>query len=249
MRTIKKNKFLYTFTTTFFLASTLCTLPAHSDTENTAKESKEALAKEIQGLRKKLKEEGSINIIIQNDIKSDVRSDSNSGSPTSPPVTPEKPIPKFKFGGTFFGSTTMQVVDRDAPLVAYGGEGGVFIFLEYKLANWFGLRSGIVKSTSNLQLLDSPQLLSMHHLTVPVTACFYPGKDRQWRLFVGPRLGKAIKVDLLSLGVIEKAAKKDLEERCFVFGDFGVEREGKNGFIIGLDGFGMRLGWNVAALF
>ncbi|HLP34914.1 MAG TPA: hypothetical protein VK133_02895 [Amoebophilaceae bacterium] len=247
MKTIKKNNFLYTFTKTFFLASTLCTFPAHADEGNTEKESKEALAKEIQELKKKLKEERSINIIIQN--KNDVKSDSNSEIPTSLPVTTKKPNSKFKLGGMFFGSTTIQELDSNEPLVERGVEGGFSIFFEYKLANWFGLRSGIVGSNSSFQSTDLSTILTIRHVSVPLTACFYPGKDRQWRLFVGPRFGSSMNVELQTLGWITKEAKEKLEKKLFVFGDFGFDHESKKGFIIGLDGLGICLGWNVAALF
>ena len=112
-----------------------------------------------------------------------------------------------------------------------------------------------------------------HGISVPVYLCFYPGDDRQFVLHAGARWvipigdGKKQEIDTIPLTSNKLEMLKSLEDMMkhigergtnpetnlkidnFCIVDLGFDYNAKSGFIIGMNGLGLQLGYDFTKLF
>lgn len=176
----------------------------------------------------------------------------------------------IKFGIMGSGSFTWHSIEKDK--TGLGGEGIATLFFEYKLAEWFGLRTGVgystillgsidMKSSSTTELDDkdttSTSLFKLNRLSIPIVARFYPGEECKFSLYAGLRLGRIFGGKKLvgnsahkDLKSLESHGKDldDAEKGFYLSYDFGFDYETNCGVFLGMEGLGFAIGYNFGSL-
>lgn len=176
----------------------------------------------------------------------------------------------IKFGIMGSGSGTWHSIEKDK--TGLGGEGITTLFFEYKLAEWFGLRTGVgysnvflasmdMKSSSTTERDDkdttNTSLFKLKRISIPIVARFYPGEERKFSLYIGPRLGwilggkKTIKTITNKDHFSSANDKEYIEEaeKCFYLSyDWGFDYETNCGIFLGMEGIGFAIGYNFGSL-
>ncbi|WP_339044055.1 outer membrane beta-barrel protein [Cardinium endosymbiont of Tipula unca] len=168
-----------------------------------------------------------------------------------------------KFGIMGSTSGTAHYSIREDKAICTGTDLSATLFFEYKFTELFGLRTGVGYSRAVLESIKDDKKASttvdkfrLSRLSIPIVARFYPGDERKFSVYAGPRLGwirdgkKLLNTAEEGCSVIESKGKDidDAEKGFYLSVDFGFDYETDCGIFLGMEGLGFAIGYNFGSL-